>query len=138
MYTSDTDKAVKSASKTLFVYILFTILTAIFGAIYEIFSHEVYSFYMIYAFAFPLVGGVLPFSLFVLIKTKNSPSPVARKLYHCAIATLTVGSIIKGVLEIYGTTNMLSWGYFLVGLPMLLAGIIIYIIGLILHKKRKN
>ena len=32
-------------------------------------------------------------------------------LYHAAMATLTTGSIIKGVLDIYGTTNRLLIGY---------------------------
>ena len=33
-------------------YLLSTVICALFGAVYELFSHEVYSYYMIYAFAF--------------------------------------------------------------------------------------
>ena len=40
-----------------------TILFALFGAVYELFSHEVYSYYMIYAFGIPLILGVLPCAL---------------------------------------------------------------------------
>ena len=36
-------------------------ILALFGAIYELFSHDVYSYYMIYAFAIPLLMGVLPY-----------------------------------------------------------------------------
>lgn len=37
-----------------------TLFFAFFGAVYEAFGHGVYSYFMIYAFAFPLLMGVLP------------------------------------------------------------------------------
>lgn len=43
-----------------FFYLAVTLVCAAFGAVYEIFSHGVYSYFMLYAFAFPLCGGVLP------------------------------------------------------------------------------
>ena len=42
-----------------FLFLAAGIVCAVFGLIYEIFSHEVYSFYMIYAFLIPLVPGAL-------------------------------------------------------------------------------
>ena len=56
MYISDIEAAAKRASRTAFVYLLVSLFCALFGAVYEVFSHEVYSFYMIYAFAFPLAS----------------------------------------------------------------------------------
>ena len=47
-----------------FFYLAVTLVCAAFGAVYEIFSHGVYSYFMLYAFAFPLCGGVLPCFLF--------------------------------------------------------------------------
>ena len=86
--TSVTDPGGKAAAKTAFVYLLTALFLAFFGAVYELFSHGVYSYYMIYAFAFPLAGGTLPFSLLHLFPTKKYPGAVARGLYHCGIATL--------------------------------------------------
>ncbi len=134
MYILDIDKKTGFAFKTAFVYLLISCFCALFGAIYEIYSHEVYSFYMIYAFAFPLVGGALPFSAIGLFRIKKYPYSASRNIYHSGIATLTVGSIIRGVLEIYGTTNSLVKYYWLVGISLLLAGVLAYLIQLLKNR----
>lgn len=123
LYTSDT----KKYAKTALVYLLISIFCALFGAVYEIFSYGVYSYYMIYAFAFPLVGGVLPALSFCLLGIKKHPGAAARYLYHCGVATFTVGSIIQGVLEIYGTTNDLIWWYWLVGIALVTLAVLVYL-----------
>ena len=114
MYTLDTEFG-KRAGKTAFLYLLASIGCALFGALYELFSHGVYSFYMLYAFAFPLTGGVLPFLAISLFAKKDRSVKLPGISYHCGIATLTVGSILCGVMEIYGTTNMLTCWYWIVG-----------------------
>lgn len=122
MYTSDTDIS-RKALKTAFLYLLVSLFCALFGAAYERFSHEVYSFYMIYAFVFPLAGGTFPFLAISLFR-KRYPGAVARNLYHSGIATLTVGSIVQGVLDIYGTTNRLTGLYWIVGVILVISGIV--------------
>ena len=102
------------AAKTGFVYLLVSLFCVVFGAVYEHFSHEVYSAYMIYAFVFPLFGGALPF-LSLLLLGKPMPNKLVQGLYHCGVMTLTVGSIVEGVLEIYGTTNKLTGVYWTAG-----------------------
>lgn len=124
LYTSDTDIS-KRALKTAFVYLLVSLFCALFGAVYEMFSHEVYSFYMIYAFAFPLAGGTFPFLAISLFR-KRYPGAASRNIYHCGIATLTVGSIVQGILDIYGTTNRLTGLYWIVGVIMVISGIVSY------------
>jgi len=115
--------------KTAFAYILVTIFCALFGAVYEYFSHEVYSYFMLYAFIFPLVsaGAFLGMSLDLM---KKSPSVGTRNLYHSGIATLTVGSIMRGVLDIYGTTNWLINIYWVVGSLLVVISIICYLVQL--------
>lgn len=125
LYTSDTDIS-KAALRTAFAYLLISLICALFGAVYEVFSHEVYSFFMIYAFAFPLAGGTLPFLALSLFRAKRYPGCVARNLYHSGISTLTAGSIIRGVLDIYGTTNALTGCYWLFGTMLLIGGIIVF------------
>lgn len=103
------------------VYLLLTVFSALFGAVYELFSHGVYSYYMIYAFAFPLLLGVLPF--FEMWKSGRAfPDGIAAQLIHAGIAALCVGSIVQGIIEIYGTENVLISMYWIVGGMLTAAG----------------
>ena len=126
MCISDTNRK-KEAEKTAFVYLLIALFCAFFGAVYEVFSHEVYSFYMLYAFAFPLVGGTLGFWLIARSSRIRYPGGISRNLYHSGIATLTVGSILRGVLDIYGTTNSLLEYYFKFGGTLILISACVFL-----------
>ncbi len=130
MYTSDINAGRNSAARTAFIYLLISVFCILFGAVYEFFSHEVYSFFMIYAFVFPLVGGTLPFLSLSVIKPERYPTAVSRNLYNAGISTLTVGSLIKGVLEIYGTTNSLANIYWYTGIPLILIGLSLYFVSM--------
>lgn len=135
LYTSDTDNKAR-ALKTAFIYLLITVFCSVFGAVYELFSHEVYSFYMIYAFAIPLLGGVLPFMLAAMLNAAYFPDRLSFNLYNSGIAALTTGSIVNGVLEIYGTDNPLVYAYVFSGVLFILAGIIVYIVKRICFMKQ--
>ncbi len=111
---------------TGFLCLLFAIVCAIFGAVYEFFSHEVYSYYMLYAFLFPLAGGALPYSALALSRKVILPGKPAVFLYNSGLAANTVGCIMKGVLEIYGTENALLTGYVIVGTGLMLLGLLCY------------
>ena len=101
-------------------YLIASIALAVAGAVYEAFSHGVYSNYMIYAFMIPLVMGSLPYLADNRGIIKKA-GPVAEGLLLAAIVTLTIGSIVRGVLEIYGTTNTLTTAYPILGAVLLLA-----------------
>lgn len=171
MYTSDKNEIIHYADNMLhdaFLYLIAGIACAAFGLIYELFSHEVYSFYMIYAFLIPLLPGALLNLVIVWLAVKkekqlrireaaarsavnaasadvrntgdgaaqravdaefeededaryelsNEPkTPVSRGVFfpgrftrhawNSGLAALTAGSLFKGVLDIYGTTNKL-------------------------------
>lgn len=126
MFTLD-DKT-KSVIKTAFVYLIITLFCAVIGAVYEKFSHEVYSYYMIYAFVIPLTLGAIP--LFALgLFGKKTPCRFSLNAWNSGVAALTVGSIFKGALDIYGTTNRLLIVYPIVAGALLLAGIIAFFAG---------
>ncbi len=118
----------KSAKKSLFIYIGVTIFAGIFSFVYELFSHQVYSNAMIYWFAIPLVLGVAP----NLVATTNPRFDVGsawqKTMQAFAVATLSVGLILQGIVEIYGTTNSLINYFFVVGGAFLLTSIIIWIV----------
>lgn len=123
-YTSDNKGP--EIQKKAFIYLLCTIFCAFFGAVYEAFSFGVFSYYMIYAFAVPLLLGTLP--LFIAgLWGKKCPDDPTLNLWDCGVAVLTVGCIIKGVLEIYGTTNRLLTAYPAAGTVFLVSAFISHI-----------
>ncbi len=92
-------------SHLIFNCLVTAVFIAAFGAVYEHFSFGVYSFYMIYAFAFFLVGGAVFWML--MAKLKKEFSTLFICFWNAALTTFTVGSLLKGVLDIYGTSSPL-------------------------------
>ena len=90
-------------------------VTLLFSLVYEQFSHQVYSNCMVYAFTIPLLPGALLCMLLGRLPDERQPGILIRTIYHSGVATLTVGSLFRGVLEIYGTTSPLSAVYWLAG-----------------------
>lgn len=121
----------KKYGKIALIYLLCSIFLGVFGGIYEHFSFGVYSNFMLYSFAFPLVGGVLPALLLSLYPPKNAPLPLAQWLYRSGIAAFSVGSIIRGVLDIYGTENVLTVWYWYVGSGLCSLGAILFAMSII-------
>lgn len=126
LYTSDT----KTGFKRGIGYLAAAAATAAAGQMYELFSHGVYSNYMIFAFLIPFTAGAIP-NLIAAAFTKNRAATVrpgaASRLQLAAVATLTVGSLVEGALEIYGTTNRLMAFYPVAGFGLLTAAVLAYI-----------
>ena len=95
---------IKEVKKEIKKFVILAICVAAFGGIYEIFSHQVYSVFMLGAFLVPLVLGDLVYYLF-FVKCGFGLNNAANNLYKSFIYTTTIASIMKGVLDIYGTTN---------------------------------
>ena len=100
-------------------YFAASLVIAIAAAVYGLFSHGVYSYFMIYAFMIPLLGGALPH----LIAAMKGIEIDSKDIQLAIIATLTIGSILKGVLDIYGTTNRLLIVYPVIAMLILSAAI---------------
>ena len=115
-----------------------TIFTVVFAFIYECFSHGVYSAFMIGAALIPLVGVVLPYTIWLgrldgkaLNRREYSAGekgyddelPFVWHLYQSAVLTFLLGSVFSGILEIYGTTNRLSKMYWIAGGVLLVASL---------------
>lgn len=125
MFTSDNDLIRGKMLNTARIYFAVSMLTALFGAIYEHFSFGVYSFFMVFAFALPLLLGALPAMMLGLREKAVLPPPLARKAWRAGIATLTVGSIFRGVLDIYGTDSSFTGLYLVMGVMFMLAAMIL-------------
>jgi len=126
LYTSDIKPSRKVPLRIARNYFIVAAVCAVIGLVYEIFSHGVWSVFMVGAFAVPLALGVLPNLIIALFRMKT-PGMAAENLYACGVATLTLGSLLTGVLQIYGTTNDLIQYYWLAGIGFALLGIIFYI-----------
>lgn len=122
MYTLELEDNRFQMVKTAQRYQLAALLALIFGAVYEHFSFGVYSYYMLYAFVFPLVGGAVP-ALAIALTNLPIPGWTTRSVYAAAIATFTIGSIMQGVLDIYGTTNRLIRWYWVAGVILIIISI---------------
>ena len=125
MYTSDTRKGLITGLK----YLAAAVVVAAAGQIYELFSHGVYSNYMIFAFMIPLAAGAVPNMIGAAVNKKGASSGsyrAASALQLAAVATLTVGSLVKGALDIYGTTNRLTAVYPVAGTILLTAALLLY------------
>lgn len=94
---------------------------AVFGLLYELFSHGVYSGWMIFAFAVPLFLGALLYAL--LLHFDKAPGRLFLNLWNAGVACLSVGSVFQGVLAIYGTTNALIVVYPIAGGILMLLGL---------------
>ena len=108
---------IKKERKRFIIYIISSI---IFSLIYELFSHGVISYYMIFMFIFPFIGLLN----IILLKRKKENSHI---FFKTSILTFTLFFLIQGILEIYGTTNRLVIIYPIVGLSLLIISIILYL-----------
>ena len=90
----------------LIFYAVESIEVLIIGAVYELFSHQVYSPFMYLMFMIPLLLGVLPNLVARILDKSFITSKDARATYKLGILTLIFGSFLKGVLDIYGTSSV--------------------------------
>lgn len=112
--------------KTGITYLIATVAMVILEKIYRLFGHGVTSPAMTWMFLFPLAGGLLIYLVnrARLILKMQSDCAAFSNLYHSGIATLTVGSFLKGVLEIAGTDSVYLLYFYIVGFGMVLLGIV--------------
>ena len=124
LYILDTNIMKKEIKK----YLIFSGICLIFGGIYEIFSHQVYSMFMIFSFLIPLVMGAVVYT--VLMRNSFFVNNISNDLYKMSVYTFTFGSIMKGVLDIYGTTNNKLLIYLIAGLILFVSAVVLQVVNL--------
>lgn len=138
MSASLTNQDKKHMRRTSLIFLCVTLFCGLFSAVYEHFSHNVYSNYMVYLFMFPLFGGVLPYAVFGLVPKTKCPSPISARIFNSGVAALTVGSCVKGVLDIYGTTSSYQPIYWVIGMVLTALGFAIYLFKSFSFRERKT
>ena len=85
-------------------YLVAALGCALFAFIYAQFSHGVYSPFMTFMFAIPLLGGSAVATALEFAKARPVPL-LARQCWALALAALTIGSCLRGIFEIAGTSS---------------------------------
>lgn len=106
-------------NKPLFIWLGITVFCMAFAFIYELFSFGVYSMNMILMFLYPLLLGALPCLIF-----KRHMG----RFFNDGILLLTGASLLAGVLEIYGTTSMMTGLMWWLGIVFLCLGLLVPIL----------
>ena len=107
-------------------YFVASLVAAGFAAIYEYFSHGVYSVFMMSLAVWPLLLGVLP-SWLAGIDGMREPAPLFRTLLASGVLTLTLGSLVAGVMEIYGSTSAFTPVYWALGTAIMLVAVVAFL-----------
>lgn len=111
----------------VYVYTAVTAFCILFNYVYSLYAHGVSSYSMTYMFLFPLLGGTFVFGGCYLLKNRvKGLSRLSFNLYNSGIAWLTVGSCVKGVVEIAGYGSDYIKVFFVIGLFFVFLGLSAY------------
>ncbi len=119
--TSVTNLGKKRFKKTVISYTLISIFFFAFSRIYEAFSFGETSVHMHYLFAAPLVGGIL---LAIFLKVLPHFSRISLNLWNSAVATITAGTLFRGIVNLSGRSTTLDAPYWYVGISFAILAII--------------
>ena len=111
----------KCFKKNVISYTLITIFFFAFSRIYEAFSFGETSVHMYYLFAIPLVGGII---LAILLKALPNFSRLSLNLWNSAVATITAGTIFRGIVNLSGRSTTLDTPYWYVGIGFAILAIV--------------
>ena len=133
MFISEKNK--KTLLRIIVAYVGITAFIALFGVIYESFSHNVYSFWMYFAWIWVLIFGLIPHVVFYFLPIKRIPGLLSGCFYNLGAALFTSGSIYRGVVDIYGTNRIeMFTAYMIIAVICLVTGIALYGVGFSLNK----
>lgn len=119
MSTSD----IRIGRKNMFLYISISLFCILFTVMYERCSYGEYSWYMRGMFIYPLLGGAGA-SLIFFKKNVNCWSV---RLWNSAVAVLTCGSLIHGIIAVSGRSSEYDWCYYAVGAVFAVSAVINYV-----------
>ena len=107
-------------------WFFFSAFCAVFGMVYELFSHGVSSPAMIWMYLYPFLLGVIPCFVLKLLK-----QPMPGRLWQDGVMCLTAGSLIQGIIEIYGTSAYYPLLFYAAGTVLMTVSAAIRLISLL-------
>ena len=114
------------------VYLIISIFFFLFSRIYVSLSYGEYSFFMNTLSLVPLIGGGL---LVGLLLVQPNLSRVSFNLWNSGVAVLTVGFLLRGIINLSGRSTTLDGPYWLIGAGFL--GLALVSISLSLFRSKK-
>lgn len=117
--------------KTVIVYLAISVFAVVFNRVYAIFGHGVSSDAMTWMFLYPLIGGCVFYLLIGLlfpVVNRFSGYRTAYNSYNSGIAVLTVGSLLKGIMDIAGTSSSYLKVYTMAGYALIAVGLAVLIV----------
>ncbi|HEM6088439.1 TPA: hypothetical protein U2B88_000442 [Streptococcus suis] len=124
--TSVTNQTSGRTARTFITYLATTTFLFIFSRIYESLSYGEVSVFMHYMFCVTLVGGGL---LLGLLTIKPNLSRLAFNLWNSGVATITAGSLLRGIINLSGRSTTLDQPYWFVGASFLILALISLFLG---------
>lgn len=121
----------RNISKILNSYLIAFGFCSLFAIIYESFAKGIISFWMLCMPLVPFFLGAVPALIF---ERKQAPiSDLALQLWNCGVITLTVGCLLNGIFDIFGTYFDMFNIFAISGGVLLVLGVAVHIV-----KFRKN
>lgn len=127
-------------SKVLIAYLSITCFTILTNQIYSLYGHGVSSDAMTFMFLYPLLGGFIFFLIIRLFFSKIyyfSGYRVFFNIHNSGIATLTIGSFLRGIFEIAGTASNYVKYYYIFGWIFIGISLLLFL-GMLLNKNKKT
>jgi hypothetical protein len=126
--TLDTSNGKVKMYRTAAVFLVISLICVIVNWIYGRYGHGVHSDYMTFVFVYPLLGGTAVYGLAGALPKAWLPGRLAINIYNSGIATLAVGSMLRGVFDIAGTSSPYQPVFLILGIAMISIGLLSYFI----------
>ena len=102
MYTSTRNRRTSGLKKTIWIYGVLAVFLGVFSVVYLQFSYGESSPFLVWLFAPALLLGMFPALLLARVRAAKRPGIAVRRVWNSAIATLSVGMLVRAVVNIAG------------------------------------
>lgn len=121
----------KKIMKTALVYLALSLIAIIINYVYGLFGHGVHSASMTWMFLYPLLGGAVLYLLIFLLVPDIARFVAYRmfyNIYNSGIATLSLGSFLKGIFDIAGTSSVYIAVFYAIGELFVALGLVMLLV----------
>ncbi|MBC3796358.1 hypothetical protein [Acetobacterium tundrae] len=117
--------------KTALVYLALSLIAIVINDVYGLFGHGVHSASMTWMFLYPLLGGAVLYLLIFLLVPDIARFVAYRmfyNIYNSGIATLSLGSFLKGIFDIAGTSSVYIAVFYAIGELFVALGLVMLLV----------
>lgn len=112
------------AGRRPFIWLCVSLGCIVITNVYALFGHGIRSDAMDYMFLYPLLGGAAVMLLLDVVFRRLCYPRLALNLHSAGIATLTVGGMVQGILDIAGTASAYTIVFTVAGWMLVGVGLI--------------